>query len=273
MGAEGRRGSRGTSLGSQEWSGGAGAHGRGWRGRSNGYSPREKNPHEREAIVFPPPSPQKVPFSPQQHIQEWGTAAREQLWCWSVLLHQRLQDGEDPGLVPILWKSSGSCTSTFSLWNMWYSACSQIGGIRLNCRATEYASCNRIGTISAHQPHRHGAGIWAPGPPVPPTRGPYHDLHGAPARRAPVHGHPLVDDVGHGAHRLCQRKGEQQAGVRAQGWGWAMHILQAGYIQTPNGRELGVEIKPKGNGNRPEREREREKERETAPQLTRFQIS
>lgn len=48
---------------------------------------------------------------------------------------------------PILWKSSGSCTSTFSLWNMWYSACSQMGGIWLNCRATEYASwrktCNK----------------------------------------------------------------------------------------------------------------------------------
>lgn len=43
--------------------------------------------------------------------------------------------------LPILWKSSGSCTSTFSLWNMWYSACSQMGGIWLNCRATEYASC------------------------------------------------------------------------------------------------------------------------------------
>lgn len=41
---------------------------------------------------------------------------------------------------PILWKSSGSCTSTFSLWNMWYSDCSQMGGIWLNCRATEYAS-------------------------------------------------------------------------------------------------------------------------------------
>lgn len=44
------------------------------------------------------------------------------------------------GGSPILWKSSGSCTSTFSLWNMWYSACSQMGGIWLNCRATEYAS-------------------------------------------------------------------------------------------------------------------------------------
>lgn len=41
------------------------------------------------------------------------------------------------GNLPILWKSSGSCTSTFSRWNMWYSACSQMGGIRLNCRATE----------------------------------------------------------------------------------------------------------------------------------------
>lgn len=41
------------------------------------------------------------------------------------------------GRPPILWKSSGSCTSTFSRWNMWYSACSQMGGIRLNCRATE----------------------------------------------------------------------------------------------------------------------------------------
>lgn len=54
------------------------------------------------------------------------------------------------GPVPILWKSSGSCTSTFSRWNMWYSACSQIGGIKLNCRATEYASCQaRVQTISA----------------------------------------------------------------------------------------------------------------------------
>lgn len=54
-----------------------------------------------------------------------------------------------PTVLPILWKSSGSCTSTFSRWNMWYSACSQIGGIRLNCRATEYASCRRARTVSA----------------------------------------------------------------------------------------------------------------------------
>lgn len=111
----------------------------------------------------------------------------------------------------------------------------------------------RIGNVSACCPITtgQGFGLWDPE-----GRGSYHDLHGAPARRAPVHGHPLVDDVGHGAHRLCRRKGEQQAGVRAQGWGWAVHILQAVCIQTPNGQELGVEIKTKGNGNRPERERE-----------------
>lgn len=47
------------------------------------------------------------------------------------------EGGAGQGSPPILWKSSGSCTSTFSRWNMWYSACSQMGGIRLNCRATE----------------------------------------------------------------------------------------------------------------------------------------
>lgn len=57
--------------------------------------------------------------------------------------------GGIPTVIPILWKSSGSCTSTFSRWNMWYSACSQMGGIRLNCRATEYASCRRVRTLSA----------------------------------------------------------------------------------------------------------------------------
>lgn len=63
--------------------------------------------------------------------------------------------------VPILWKSSGSCTSTFSLWNMWYSACSQIGGIWLNCRATEYASCRRKSERGRREPleikHSHKA--------------------------------------------------------------------------------------------------------------------
>lgn len=34
----------------------------------------------------------------------------------------------------------------------------------------------------------------------------YHDLHGAPARCAPVHGHSLVDYMGHCPHRLCQSK-------------------------------------------------------------------
>lgn len=52
--------------------------------------------------------------------------------------------------LPIFWKSSGSCTSTFSLWNMWYSACSQMGGIWLNCRATEYASYNKQREISLY---------------------------------------------------------------------------------------------------------------------------
>lgn len=55
--------------------------------------------------------------------------------------------------LPILWKSSGSCTSTFSLWNMWYSACSQMGGIWLNCRATEYASYSK---------HREQNGAYTP---------------------------------------------------------------------------------------------------------------
>lgn len=50
--------------------------------------------------------------------------------------------------VPILWYSSGSCTSTLSLWKKWYSACSHTGGIRLNCLATEYASYRQKGTKS-----------------------------------------------------------------------------------------------------------------------------
>lgn len=52
-------------------------------------------------------------------------------------LEGRREGGAEQGSPPILWKSSGSCTSTFSRWNMWYSACSQMGGIKLNCRATE----------------------------------------------------------------------------------------------------------------------------------------
>lgn len=191
-------------------------------------------------LLFSPASPQKMTFSSQQHIQAWGTAAREQLMC-SCTVGCGTEGVLGP--VPILWKSSGSCTSTFSRWNMWYSACSQIGGIRLNCRATEYASCNP----DWHHQHTPTPLPWGrdlgSGTPLPPTRGPYHDLHGAPARRAPVHGHPLVDDVGHGAHRLCRRKGEQQAGIRAQGWGWAVHILQAVYIQMPHGVEIKREWK------------------------------
>lgn len=69
-------------------------------------------------------------------------------WSWGALCFGGAGE-EPPTVIPILWKSSGSCTSTFSRWNMWYSACSQMGGIRLNCRATEYASCTRARTLSA----------------------------------------------------------------------------------------------------------------------------
>lgn len=69
------------------------------------------------------------------------------LQCYSV---GAWWGGQPPDLLtdygsylPILWKRSGSCTSTFSLWNMWYSACSQMGGIWLNCLATEYASYSK----------------------------------------------------------------------------------------------------------------------------------
>lgn len=50
--------------------------------------------------------------------------------------------------------------------------------------------------------------------PLQPPRplGPYHDLHGAPARGPPVHGHPLVDDMGHGSHSLC-REGRREGQV------------------------------------------------------------
>ena len=31
----------------------------------------------------------------------------------------------------------------------------------------------------------------------------YHDLHGRPPRRPPVHRHALVDHIGHGPNNLC----------------------------------------------------------------------
>lgn len=34
----------------------------------------------------------------------------------------------------------------------------------------------------------------------------YHDLHGRPARRSPVHGHSLIDHMRHCSHYLCKRE-------------------------------------------------------------------
>ena len=67
-----------------------------------------------------------------------------------------------------------------------------------------------------------GAGSPAPGR-THTKRSHYHDLHGAPTRCAPVHGHPLVNDVSHGTHRLChERRGNCRLGgwPRAQGPAW-----------------------------------------------------
>lgn len=72
----------------------AGAHGRGWRGRSNGCSPREKDPREREAIAFFPRLPPKndlfIPAAyPGMGHSSQGAA--------HVLLHRWLRDRGGPG--------------------------------------------------------------------------------------------------------------------------------------------------------------------------------
>ena len=125
--------------------------------------------------------------------------------------------------LPILWKSSGSCTSTFSLWNMWYSACSQIGGIWLNCRATEYASYSQHmeqfhkeqSSCTQHKSQvftktwsidwrivRKSSKVYLIKWPVSVYVRTHHDLHGGPPRCPPVHCHSLVNHMGHCPHRF-----------------------------------------------------------------------
>lgn len=141
--------------------------------------------------------PEMIPQARGDQVMAPIPASRRGV-SWSA---PRCEEGGFPKLSifsqkhsPILWDSSGSWTSTFSLWNMWYSACSQMGGIWLNCRATEYASFNQQGQPS--QPRSlPQEGVCGPT---------HHDLHGAPSGGSPVHGHSLVDHVGHGPDRLFQ---------------------------------------------------------------------
>lgn len=87
-----------------------------------------------------------------------------------------------------------------------------------------------------------------PGPGSPPTEwghtgraSLYHDLHGAPARCAPVHGHPLVDDVGHGAHGLChERRGNCRWGA-AGGTGPSLGMF-CKYRPGARSRDGGAEM-------------------------------
>lgn len=101
------------------------------------------------AVYFPEMIPQArgdhvmAPIPASRRAVKWTTATHQQQ-KWEGGFQTRSAQRRDVIFTqkhsPILWDSSGSWTSTFSLWNMWYSACSQMGGIWLNCRAIEYAS-------------------------------------------------------------------------------------------------------------------------------------
>lgn len=110
-----------------------------------------------------------------------------------------------------------------------------MGGIWLNCRATEYASCRRQHThrkvnvlnwgggggcyawsrcweeprgkgwvLSLHTRSAHcllrDSGLVAEDK----VKATHHYLHWTPAGCAPVHRHSLIDHMGHCSHRLCK---------------------------------------------------------------------